>query len=159
MPLFLGLDLSTQSLTAVVIDVDAAESCDGDGVATGGAGAIVFETSVVYARDLPHHNAPGTSSPLLVDSDGVGSVHCVPAVWLDAVDAVCARLVAAPHVDVSSIVCVAGAAQQHGTVYCNASLDHRLAALGDVADDDMSTSTRTSIAGTLAALLHNCCQR
>ena len=66
----LGLDSSTQSCSAIVIDTQA--------------GSIVAEASVNFGERLPHYNAPNGFIP-----DGAnGEVHSDPRMWLDALELV-----------------------------------------------------------------------
>lgn len=101
MPLTLGIDASTQSCSALVIDTDA--------------GIITAEASVNFGKDLPQYNAPSGFIP-----DGKdGEVHSDPLMWLDALELCIERLKAS--IELSSIAAISGAGQQHGTVYLNKS--------------------------------------
>ncbi|HEY3886498.1 MAG TPA: FGGY family carbohydrate kinase [Vicinamibacterales bacterium] len=113
MPLYLGFDLSTQSLTAVVIDSDRR--------------TVVFGTSLAFDRDLPDY---GTRSGVLPSIDP-HVVHAPPAMWADALERICAAVAA--RVEVSRIRAISGAAQQHGSVYMARDLRSALA-VGDVMD-------------------------
>ena len=105
--LFLGLDASTQSLSAIVIDADARR--------------VVFETSLNFDQTFPqyktHNGALRSNDPL--------TVHSPPAMWLEALDAVFTKMQTAgvPLVDVLAI---AGSGQQHGSVYLNRRADAAL---------------------------------
>jgi len=95
----LGLDSSTQSCSAMVIDVDN--------------GAVVAEASVNFGAQLPEYHAPSGFIP-----DGKnGEVHSDPKMWLGALDMLLAQL--AEKCDVSKIRAISGAGQQHGSVYLN----------------------------------------
>lgn len=98
----LGIDSSTQSVSALVFD--------------GRTGNVVAESAVNFGTDLPGYKAPQGFIAGGVD----GEVHSDPLMWLDALDLCLKRLVAG-GVDMSSITAVSGAGQQHGTVYLNAS--------------------------------------
>ena len=91
MPLYAGIDCSTQSLSVVVIDTDLREVVYRD--------ALVFET------------------PFLSSSDGA-VVHARPSMWVDALGTALDRLARA--VDRRSLRALSGSAQQHGSVYCGA---------------------------------------
>ena len=103
MSLYLGLDSSTQSLTAIVLEV------------IGERRQIILETSLSFDEALPqyhtHHGVlPGGEAGVVVSS---------PLLWADALDAMIAT-VAASGIDLSRIAAIAGSAQQHGSVYLNA---------------------------------------
>ena len=111
MALYLGLDSSTQSLTAVVVEIDR------------GARRIVLETSLGFDDSLPHY---GTRHGVLPDPDpAVGLAP--PLMWAEALDRMMERL--ARSVDVAQIAAIAGSAQQHGSVYMNASAGAALGSL------------------------------
>ncbi|MFP4165568.1 MAG: xylulokinase [Opitutales bacterium] len=95
----LGLDLSTQSCTALVID-DA-------------EGSIHAHASVHFGEDLPQYGAP---SGFIPGGTG-GEVHADPKMWLDGLELLLERL--ADQTDLSEIAAISGAAQQHGSVYLN----------------------------------------
>ncbi len=112
MPLFLGLDSSTQSLTAVVIEVERERR------------RLVLEATLGFDEELPQY---GTRHGVLPDPDpsvGVSS----PLMWVDALDLMMGR-VARSGIDVQTIAAISGSAQQHGSVYLNASADAVLASL------------------------------
>lgn len=98
MPLVLGLDSSTQSVSAVVIDVDSK--------------SIIHEESVSFGEDLPDYGQPSGFIP----GGENGEVHSDPLMWLDALELVFSRLASSP-VEMSRIVAVSGSGQQHGSVY------------------------------------------
>jgi xylulokinase len=112
MRLYLGLDSSTQSLTALVIAVD------------GEAREVVFERSLVFDRDLP---AYGTGHGVLPSTDP-RIVHAPPLMWAEALDVMLGEI-AASGLDPSKLAAISGSAQQHGSVYLNARAASRLAAL------------------------------
>jgi len=95
----LGLDSSTQSCSALVIDVDS--------------GSVVAEASVNFGEKLPHYHAPSGFIP-----DGKkGEVHSDPRMWLDALEILLGDL--GGQCDLSKISAISGAGQQHGSVYLN----------------------------------------
>jgi xylulokinase len=98
--LYLGLDSSTQSLTATVIDV------------TGTTARVIFETSLAFDEALPQY---GTQHGVLVSANPAIK-HSSPQMWADALDMMFARL-AASGIDMSSLAALSGSAQQHGSVY------------------------------------------
>ncbi len=90
-PLFLGLDLSTQGLKAVLIDSD---------------GTLVHESSVHFDRDLPSY---GTTNGAIRGPDP-GEVTSPVRMWLDAYDLIMERMRAA-GVDFARILGVSGDGQ------------------------------------------------
>ncbi|KAI0630872.1 D-xylulose kinase [Trametes polyzona] len=108
-PLFLGLDLSTQGLKAVLIDED---------------GAPVHESAVHFDRDLPSY---GTTNGA-IRGPGPGEVTSPVRMWLDAYDLIMERMRDA-GVDFSRILGISGDGQQHGSVYWSSEAEHLLASL------------------------------
>ena len=113
MPLYLGLDASTQSLTAIVIEVSAA------------ARRIVFEHTINFDRDLPEYE---TVAGVRRGPDD-GAVYAPPVMWADALDRMMSVLAAAAELDIDDLRAISGSAQQHGSVYLNASAAPLLAHL------------------------------
>ena len=107
--MFLGIDSSTQSLTAVLIDTDS--------------GQIECQLSVNFGSDLPQYHSPSGFIP--GGEDGI--VHANPLMWLDALDLLFSRL--ASQTDLSRVQGLAGSGQQHGTVYLDSTFEDRLANL------------------------------
>ena len=122
--MFLGLDSSTQSLTAVLIQPSTGE--------------IVCQISVNFGADLPQYGSPSGFIPGGVD----GEVHSNPLMWLDALDLLFGRL--ADAADLSQVAMIAGSGQQHGSVYLDATFDQRITAL----DPEASLSSQISPALT-----------
>ncbi len=95
---FLGLDSSTQSLSAILVDLDRAE--------------VVAEASVNFENDLAEYNCPlgvlPNADPLVKHSD--------PLMWAAALDVLLSRM-RDSGVDFSRLAGVSGSGQQHGTVY------------------------------------------
>jgi xylulokinase len=112
--MFLGLDSSTQSLTAVLIDP--------------ASGEIVTQLSVNFGAELPQYAAPSGFIPGGAD----GEVHADPRMWLDALDLLFSRLGEAT--DLSKVEMIAGSGQQHGSVYLDATFPQRLATLDPAQD-------------------------
>lgn len=104
--MFLGLDSSTQSLSAVVID--PAE------------GKITASSSMNFGKDLPDYGSPSGFIPGAKN----GEVHADPRMWLDALDLLFTRLSA--EVDLSRIQVISGSGQQHGSVYVGEGFDEML---------------------------------
>ena len=103
MPLYLGLDSSTQSLTAIVIEIDR------------GSRRVVLESSLVFDQSLPQY---GTRHGVLPHTDP-RSATSSPLMWVEALDLMMGRL-AGSGIDLSRLAAVSGSAQQHGSVYLNA---------------------------------------
>ncbi|RDB23308.1 putative D-xylulose kinase A [Hypsizygus marmoreus] len=96
-PLFLGLDLSTQQLKAILISEDH---------------TVVHESAVHFDNDLPSY---GTTNGA-IRGPGVGEVTSPVAMWLEAIDLLMDRMKKA-DVKLDAISAVSGAGQQHGSVY------------------------------------------
>jgi xylulokinase len=101
-PLYLGLDSSTQSLTAIVVDIDF----EGD------RRDVVFQASLSFDADLPQY---GTRHGVLPHDDPA-VVQSSPVMWAEALDLMLGR-VAASGIDLSRFAAISGSAQQHGSVY------------------------------------------
>jgi xylulokinase len=99
MPYALGLDSSTQSCSAIIIDTSTQ--------------AIIAEASINFGEQLPQYQAPAGFIP-----DGKdGEVHSDPLMWLDALEQLLEDL--KTRCNLSQIVAISGAGQQHGSVYLN----------------------------------------
>jgi xylulokinase len=98
--LFLGLDSSTQSLSAIVIDYDARR--------------VVYDKSLNFDKTLPHY---GTRNGALHSEDPL-VVHSPPLMWAEALDVLFARM-KQDGVPLGEILAVSGSGQQHGSVYFN----------------------------------------
>ena len=121
---FLGIDSSTQSVSALIIDP--------------ASGRIAADESVSFGKDLPRYAAP---SGFIPGGEG-GEVHSDPLMWLDALDLLFAKLSATA--DLSCVSVIAGSGQQHGSVYLNGGFD---AALGKL---DASSGLAAQLGGTLS---------
>jgi xylulokinase len=98
--LFLGLDSSTQSLSAVVIDYDTHR--------------VVYDKSLNFDKALPHY---GTQNGTL-RSDDPRVVHSPPLMWAEALDVLFAQM-KQDGVPLGDILAISGSGQQHGSVYLN----------------------------------------
>ena len=98
MGLYLGLDSSTQSLSALVIDTEA--------------GHVVLEESVSFGQALPEYASPHGFLP----HADAQLRHANPLLWVAAIDALFEKLQARGF-DFSAVRGVSGAGQQHGSVY------------------------------------------
>lgn len=111
MPLYLGLDSSTQSLTAIVIAIE------------GGKRHIVFESSLSFDEALPQY---GTTHGVLPRT-AANVAHSSPSMWAEALDVMMGRI-ARSGLDLRQLAAVSGSAQQHGSVYLNAAWTHAVRA-------------------------------
>jgi xylulokinase len=110
--LYLGLDSSTQSLTAIVIEVDGTDA------------RVVFESSLAFDDSFPQYDTRHGVLPRTFPDEAVSS----PVMWADALDTMLQR-VADSGLDVSRLTAISGSAQQHGSVYMHAAADRALADL------------------------------
>ncbi len=112
----LGIDSSTQSCSALVIDVIS--------------GKVVADASVNFGEKLPQYKSPSGFIP----GGENGEVHADPRMWLDALELLLDDL--SEKCDLSKVSAVSGAGQQHGSVYLNNQWLDTLAALN--ADEVLS---------------------
>lgn len=124
MSIYLGLDSSTQSLSAILIDVSTGE--------------VLANETVQYGRDLPEYNCP---NGVLANEDPLIH-HTDPLMWLAALDMLLARM-ESEDLPLGRIDAISGSGQQHGSVYLNAGADGILASL----------SPETSLAEQIAPAL------
>ena len=103
MGLYLGLDCSTQGLTAIVIDI------------AGDTRRVVFNSSLNFDRDLPEYRTTGGVTRGADEHE----VFASPLMWADALDRMMARIARAAELDLDGLRAVCGSAQQHGSVYLN----------------------------------------
>src|ERR1017187_8623642 len=101
---YLGLDSSTQSLSALLIDTDT--------------GKVVVHRSVNFGERLPQYGAPKG----FLANDDEGIKHSDPLMWVEALELVLQDLRNA-GVDLGRVRGISGAGQQHGSVYLGKSLD------------------------------------
>jgi xylulokinase len=98
--LFLGLDSSTQSLSAVVIDYDTRQ--------------VVYDKSLNFDQALPQY---GTRNGVLPNPDPLVK-HSPPLMWAEALDLLFAEM-KKDGVALGKILALSGSGQQHGSVYLN----------------------------------------
>jgi len=98
--LFLGLDSSTQSLSAVVIDLDTRK--------------VIYEKSLNFDKALPHYK---TRNGVLPNRNPLVN-HSPPLMWAEALDLIFAQM-KNDGVALDQILAVSGSGQQHGSVYFN----------------------------------------
>lgn len=109
--LFLGLDSSTQSLSAVVIDYDTRK--------------VVYEKSLNFDRSLPHYK---TCNGVLPNRDPLVK-HGPPLMWAEALDLLFAAM-KKDRVALGDILAISGSGQQHGSIYLNDCAPEALRQLG-----------------------------
>src|SRR5579871_5962973 len=102
--LFLGLDLSTQSLSAIVIDYNSRR--------------VVYEHSINFDKALAHYR---TRYGVLPDPDPL-LVHSPPLMWVESLDVLFAQM-KRDDVPFCDILAISGSGQQHGSVYLNSRAD------------------------------------
>ena len=106
--LFLGLDLSTQSLTAVVIDR---------------SGDFIEQFSINFDERYASYKTEGG---VLIGEDPTVA-HSDPNMWMEALDHM---LLLLKEKELTRHICsIAVSAQQHGSVYLNASTEKKLSSL------------------------------
>jgi xylulokinase len=113
MAFYLGFDAGTQSLTGVVIEV------------AGPVRRVAFRRSLVYDEQFPRYGTRGGVLP----SDDPLVATAPPLLWVEALDRFFQVLRDERGLDLSALRAVSGAAQQHGSVYCNGTAADRLARL------------------------------
>lgn len=111
MSYYLGLDSSTQSLSAIVLDADERR--------------VVFEASLAFDEAFPRYQTVHGVLPRQAPDEAVSS----PLMWAEALDEMLGR-VAASGLDRRRLMAVSGSAQQHGSVYLNRRAATGLADLG-----------------------------
>jgi len=105
--LFLGLDASTQSMSAVVIDLDTRK--------------VIYEKSLNFDRALPGYK---TQNGVLRHRNPLVR-HSSPLLWADALDLIFATM-KKDGVALKKILAVSGSGQQHGSVYFNEKIEATL---------------------------------
>ncbi len=113
MSFYLGLDASTQSLTAVLIEASDTRR------------ALVGTRSVVYDTAFPGYL---TRNGVLPWTDPLVA-HSFPLMWVEALDRVMAEMGRQYPAEVGRLAAVSGSAQQHGSVYLRGGLDGPLGRL------------------------------
>jgi xylulokinase len=108
--LFLGLDASTQSLSAIVIDYDDRK--------------IIYERSLNFDETLARY---GTRNGVLANADPLIK-HSPPLMWVEALETLF-NWMKTDGVPLGKVLAVSGSGQQHGSVYLNETAADALAAL------------------------------
>lgn len=108
--LFLGLDASTQSLSAMVIDYDRRR--------------IIYDRSLNFDETFPHYK---TRNGVLPNANPLIK-HSPPLMWVEALDRMFDWM-KSDGVPLGKILAVSGSGQQHGSVYLNGSAPEALGSL------------------------------
>ncbi len=124
----LGLDSSTQSLTGTIIDTVQH--------------SLLASVSINFGQELPQYEAQNGYV-----TNEKNEFLASPLMWLDALELLLVKF-QKQGVDLSRIQSIAGTAQQHATVYLNASFPSLLAGLSDSAA--LSSSLSSQIAPALS---------
>ncbi|XP_051214119.1 xylulose kinase 2 [Lolium perenne] len=95
--LFLGLDSSTQSVKATVLNNEL---------------IIVASETVNFDSELPHYKTEGG---VYRDPSDDGRIFSPTIMWVEALELLLEKL--KPKIDFSKVVAVSGSGQQHGSVY------------------------------------------
>src|SRR6187402_1161868 len=97
---FLGLDSSTQSLSAMLIDADS--------------GKVLVDESLSFGKSLPQFEWPNG----FLEHNEPRVKHADPLMWVAALDRLLGQL-RARGVDFAAVAGISGAGQQHASVYLN----------------------------------------
>ena len=95
----LGIDGSTQSMSALVIDLSN--------------GLIVGDHSINFGERLASYNSPNG----FYNGENLNEVYADPLMWLDALDLLFFEL--KDICDLKKVKAISGAGQQHGSIYLN----------------------------------------
>ncbi len=104
---FLGLDCSTQSLTAVITDNKT----------------VLHRTNINFEKELPYYK---TQNGVLILEDEK-KVHSPPLMWIEALEILLEQI--RDKVSIENIKAISGSGQQHGTVYLNDKFESTLKTL------------------------------
>lgn len=113
MAVYVGFDSSTQSLTALAIEVE------------GQRRRVVYEKSLRFDESFPSY---GTKNGVLPSPDPLVA-RSSPQMWAEALDGMMALLAKEGGFPLESVRAISGSGQQHGSVYLNAAADSVLANL------------------------------
>src|SRR5436190_12192176 len=103
MSFYLGLDSSTQSLSAIVLEIE------------GDRRRLAFESSIAFDSTFPQYR---TQHGVLRNDDPTTAAS-PPLLWVEALEEMMRRLQQS-GLDLRRLVAISGSAQQHGSVYLNA---------------------------------------
>ncbi len=136
-PLSLGIDLSTQSITGVVVDPRA--------------GQVVYERSLSYVADSRLQGFGIDHQSFLIPPRRRGEADQPPALFLAALEALCKDM-QRDAVPMGRIAVINVSAQQHGHVYLSRNFDTALGALGALNAPEFAEEGAQPV-GRLAELL------
>ncbi|HOK04955.1 MAG TPA: FGGY family carbohydrate kinase [Victivallales bacterium] len=111
MSLVMGIDSSTQSIKAVIIDVNSRE--------------IICSEAVNFAQEL---GAKYNSPEAVIQHNNPLVKHSNPLMWLEGLDILLLRL-KEKSVPLNKIKAISGCGQQHGSVYLNANFEKKISSL------------------------------
>jgi xylulokinase len=101
MAIYVGFDSSTQSLTALAIEVEGARR------------RVVFQRSLDFDRDFPRYR---TTNGVLPRTDPLVATSS-PLMWAEALDRMMEIIATESRINLADVRAISGAAQQHGSVY------------------------------------------
>ena len=104
---FLGLDCSTQSFTAIIINFNQ--------------GKVIYQNHLNFDEDLPHY---GTQDGMINLGDET-KVHSYPLMWVEGLELLLQKM-KDDGIPIFNIKGISGSGQQHGTVYLNDSFEKSL---------------------------------
>eukprot|EP00948_MAST-09A_sp_MAST-9A-sp1_P002059 g2059.t1 len=105
--LSLGLDSSTQSLSATIVRLDKTDEAS--------ALTVVFQESINFDKDLPRYKTKGGFNVGAEGSVDPEAITAPTLMWVEALDLMMEKIKAAGLT--KDIVCISGSGQQHGSVY------------------------------------------
>ncbi|WP_018969402.1 xylulokinase [Rubritalea marina] len=108
--MYLGLDCSTQSLTATLINAES--------------GTVEIQESVHFETELPHYQTHHG----FVRGAEPDEFFCDPLMWVEALDLLLEKMKKS-NAPLDQIKAISGSAQQHSTVYLNHNFERTLAHL------------------------------
>jgi xylulokinase len=109
-PLFLGIDVSTQSLTGTVINLKNNK--------------LISEVDLNYDIIFPEYNTTNG----VINFKDPKVVHSNPRMWIDALELLFEKIKNRKNI-IRRIQAISGSAQQHGTVYVDSTVKQRLSNL------------------------------
>jgi len=108
MSLYLGLDLSTQSLKAIIIDISLSK--------------IIHTETINFEKDLPQF---GSSNGYFINPKNPLNIYSCPDMWISALDLIFERM-KNKNIPLNKIMGISGSCQQHGSVYLNSEFENTI---------------------------------
>jgi xylulokinase len=108
--MFLGLDFSTQSITAIIIDLQENK--------------VVYKRKINFDKTLPHYNTQNG----VISSEDPTVVHSYPLMWVESLELLF-KTMKESDAPLEVIKAISGSGQQHGTVYLNNTFESALKGL------------------------------